>query len=232
MNLDSSTYTRRIFRAVCEFRKPESLPESVPYCAVFSMCPHDAIVRYGVLIQLILDCGARVECKKSSWSTPLLAPQSGACVGRSIEVSVPIGSCGKTRSDAVNESYLCLIQVWRELAFRGHDEDRLHARLHPLGVHMGDQLGDQVGDPVRTPSLVRGKDAGHGSVGGSAGIPDSLGHKPVNTSGRADGWPVHPAGPALVYIFPAYSSAPSVFNSFQGLYKFSHFFSACGTPLR
>ena len=48
-----------------------------------------------------------------------------------------------------------------------------------MGIRLGILLERHPLRPVKTP--VRG------AVGGSAGVPDSLVHKPENTSGRLDG---------------------------------------------
>lgn len=53
----------------------------------------------------------------------------------------------------------------------------------PLRIHMGDHIGDQVGDPVRAPPPPIGEEPAHGGCRGSAGIPDSLAHKPVTHRG-------------------------------------------------
>jgi hypothetical protein len=62
--------------------------------------------------------------------------------------------------------------------------DRPHVQPLPMGVQTGDQDGVPTGDHVRGAHLRPAKRQVTGGVGGSAGIPDSLGGKPEDTSGR------------------------------------------------
>lgn len=55
------------------------------------------------------------------------------------------------------------------------------------GFIRGITLGIRLGILLERHPLRPAKTRVRGPVGGSAGIPDSLGHKPVNTSGRAGG---------------------------------------------
>ncbi|CRK55179.1 hypothetical protein [Alloactinosynnema sp. L-07] len=55
------------------------------------------------------------------------------------------------------------------------------------GFTRGITLGIRLGILLERHPLRAAKTPVRGPVGGSAGIPDSLGHKPVNTSGRTGG---------------------------------------------
>lgn len=62
--------------------------------------------------------------------------------------------------------------------------DRLRVQSRPSAVHTGVQNGVHTGGHVRRPPLTLLESPGHGREMGSAGIPDSLARKPVDTSGQ------------------------------------------------
>ena len=62
------------------------------------------------------------------------------------------------------------------------------------GCTPGITWGIRLGIPLERHPLRAAKTLAAGGVGGSAGVPDSLGHKPVNTSGRAGGPLSFPCG--------------------------------------
>jgi hypothetical protein len=76
-----------------------------------------------------------------------------------------------------NDMSLCVVAMGVDSAY-GHFR---------WGITVGITLGIRVGILLERHPLRAAKAPVRGPAGGSAGIPDSLGHKPVNTSGRGGG---------------------------------------------